>query len=481
MNDIDVTKTSIAVALDVLAKSKQAKAEDNPLVNNDLRSLIQGRGVRMTSDHRQSLSTLPISAPRESEIKPLDKEWYADDPEGAEADYLRQWTDSAANRQMVSRRAGFESDGKDKSAKRMAVSRARARRKADMDAAANSPVVPNPVRLGKAWHVVVPLVPIIDRITVAKQRWAARYLGSLVDDVPNVVTEKIVLMLAKGDHDLDRLAIAAQELADSGQRIPMNQVPDDEKAERRRIRQARKWLMSVINNWVMNTLVDLYRSTHNLRAENIDEIATIMASISGVGEDPLVNRHKADRAPAMLGTTFPRPGSTDRTLLSIAIAGAITGRGLDALAELLLDEENRRTDGSFMWADNAERVFRLTPDGEEVWALVCLATEHVAEPRRARADAARINVRNTFEWLPSLIVEAARCFEYRQREVIYYVDGAQRALVRSEFDDYCATDAHYLLVPSLTYADVEEAASVIAEILALTFTGEDLVNSIVNA
>lgn len=480
---IEHTKTLLAAALAQHESAKMARPEDNPYAERNTLDMVRGAGIMMSHDRYPALPMTVKAAPLASQIKPVDTREPLD-MEGAEAEWLRQWTDQAAFRVDSGRRAGLAAGKADTGAKRQAEGRARAARKAQFDAIAKSPVMPDGERLGKAWMVVLPMTDIIEKIAASKASWAARYLGSTVEDMPSTVIEAMVLVLAKSTEDLDVLVTAAEELGHASRstgRIPGDQMTDDEKAERRKIAKGRKWLMGMVNNRVMGALVDAYTNQRNLKWDNIDLIATVMVSISGVGEDPLVNRHKADRAPGMLGTRFSRPGGLDAGLLSTVIAGALTDRHLDRLVELLLDEENRQTNGAFMWQENAERVFRAVEDGDMKWDLVASATANHKNPANARGNAARIMVQSEFEFLPGLIVEAVEAFDPQMVSHRTYADGTQKAVLRSGFDSFVTEGARFLLAPTLRYATVEQAAAAIAENLAIFTTGDEVAKSVAYA
>lgn len=381
------------------------------------------------------------------------------------------------------RLAGLESGKKDKSAKRMAANRARADRKKQFDDLAASDVVPDRERLGEAWKVVLPLEPIITKATQSKKAWASRFLGSNVDDVPSMVIEACVLVLAKSDKHLPTYIEAAEQLGDQQRetgKMPGEQQRDEDNKHRKQVMQARKWLMGLVNNRVMGALVDSYTSQRNLRWENIDLITTVMANINGPDDDAYIKRHKADRAPSFQGTRFAGPGRIDGNLLATVLNSAITDHQLDPLVELILDEENRRTDGSFAWAENAAKVFMLSPEGGEwMWDLVKAATAHVANPRRARADAARTHVRNLFAWMPGLVVDTVDAFDYYP---VARVVASKRVhmVMRSPFESRICGEARTFL-PALSFPTIREAADVLAEHLSSLVTGEDMVSSITHA
>lgn len=451
------TRLAAALASHQRAKSER-KPEDNPFYNHTLSDMLKA-GIRKSSEHYPAVNMT-----------------------------MR----SLAGTELENARRKSMAEGKtDTSLKRKAAARARAARKAAFDEIIASPKQPDPERLSDAWQVVGHMFPVITKIADSKRGWAARYLGDVTDDVAGMVLENMALMLAKSDKDLDLLEQAARQIGDRTLRtglVPGDQLTEDERKERRAIAKSRKWLMQVVNNRVMDTLIDTYFRSHNLKWDNIDRIASVMASINGPGDDPMMSTFHADRSPAMLGTRFQSPGENDSTVIVTAISAGITERGLDSLVELLL--ANVRTDGSFPWSEMAEQVFACADDGGWRWDAVCQATTGrnrdgktwtVKRARKARGDAARAYVRMQFDWLPSTILEVIGALVPRR---VAYNATAHRALVASDFE------MHYLdpsdgvrqpLQPILRFASSQQAAeALIAELSALV-TGEDVVKSIVNA
>jgi hypothetical protein len=453
----------LAAALDAHERAKtERKPEDNPFHDHDLKQMASA-GLRSAQDKQPARNMA-----------------------------------AAGGTGLAMEEARFEVEKAhkaDKSAKRMAAARARAARKVELDKIADSPVRPSTERMQQAWMIVLHLTPTIDRIANDKRRWASRFLGTTMDDVPQMAKEKMALILAKSNKDLDLLETAARELGEQAKRsnrIPADQLTDEERIERKKVGKARKWLMGVVNNRVMGALVDAYTSERNLRWDNIDLIATVMANINGPGADPIGNAFKADRAPAFMGTRFQRPGGVDPHLLATAINAAITERKLDRLVELLLN--NIRTDGSFPWSEQAEEVFLAAPDGDGqwYWQAVCNATTGrnrdgkewtLDRARKARGDAARTFVRNEFEWLPGFIVEAVEAFD--PHAIGYSVKANRwssqvRATLASDFELYYLGDEPEVrqpLRPVLRYADAAEAARALMDHLACLVTGEELVRT----
>lgn len=323
--------------------------------------------------------------------------------------------DSAAFQMEAARFATAKEGREDKSARRMAEAKARAQRKVEFDQIGEIKAMPSAERMAEAWKATVFLFPIIQRIAKSKQRWANRLLNGNADDIPSLATESVALALGRqSKFPLDVIVTASEQLGMRENGIPGDQaVNEDDPHHVKQVKKARKWLMGMLNNRVMAAVVDSYTSQANLRWENLDILGTVMASINGVGDDPITNRFKADRAPAFLGTRFPSPGGIDGNVLAMVVNGAITAKGLDPLVEFLLNDDNRRVDGLVKWSECAESIFLMTPGGygQWMWDQVVAATTNHENARRARGVAARSHVRNLFEWMPNLIVTAVEAFD----------------------------------------------------------------------
>lgn len=438
--------TALVAVLNEREEAKKAKPEDNPYAEHTLKDL--SHGLRKGSDNFPARN-------------------------------MAAFAETSAALELEGGRFAVAEEGKkDKSAKRMAQARARAERKVEFDRIAASKTMPSPERMLESWRVVYWLVPIVTRIAKGKQRWANRLLGSNADDIPQMALEKMALVLAKqSKFEMDVLIVAAEQLNKSDRGIPGNQEVDEtEPAERKQIKKARKWLMGMVNNRVMGALVDSYTSVNNLRWDNLDIITTVMASINGVGDDPMLSRFKADRAPAFMGTRFQRPGGIDPDVLAMAVAAAITEKGLDPLVEFLLDEEHRRVDGAVEWTKHAEAIFLLTPGGTGLWMweTVCKATEGHSRRDNARGEAAMNHVRNLFEWMPDLIVSVIDSFD---PHFIGWSNIGRRAVMASDFELFYLPEPgkRTVLEPALRYGTPEEAATALAEHLANLTTWKDVV------
>lgn len=463
---MDKTNELVKVLAGVVNAHERAKTdydpEQNPFANHDLKRMASA-GMRKSADTVPAVNMAAKDEPM-----------------------LGTALEEARHTVIAEARA-------DKSAKRMAQHKARAERKVEFDRLADAPVPVSAERMEQAWMVVLPMVPIIMRLANEKARYAARYLGTTTDDVPQMAIEKMALMLAKSDKDLGALEVAADELghvAEATGKLPGDQSSKEEKAERKQVKRNRKWLMGVINNRVMGAIVDSYMSERNLRWDNIDIIATVLATINGPGHDPLTSNFKADRAPAFLGTRFQRPGGIDAALLATGINAAITEKGLDPLVEFILDDDHRRVDGAVKWTEHAEDIFKLTPGGNGAWlwdAVVAATTGRrrdgsawpMDRARKARGDAARAHVRNLFEFLPSVIVGLVESFDFKP---IGYNSESHRAILTSDFEWLLPEpdERRKVLAPVLKFGSAEEAAGALVEHLSDLVTGEDLVRSALN-
>lgn len=458
MNDTKTRLDKILAALSDIEKAKTVKAPatDNPLHQLTLADLTAGKGVATSQDQYPALNVAPKS----------------------ELGYAME----------NARIEGFSDGKREQVNQRKAHQRARDKRKAEIEEIAARPM-PSKARLKEAWKVVEPLTGIVEQIAKSKQRWADRLLGGTTEDLPQMALEQMALAMAKGDYDLDLHRKAAKglrkmvETADRGRKgIPRDQMSDEQKKESKRLRRARKLLMGMANLQVKDALRASYLDGSEGSWETIDLVDTVMAHINVPGDDPIANRFKADRAPAFLGTRFQRPDGIDAHLLSTGVMAAITARGLDAIVEVMLDEDKRRSNGSVAWTEYAEELFKATPGGYGpwLWEQVVAATGHLKNPRKARGDAARKHVRHLFEFLPDVITGMVEAFDH---QFVAWSTTGRRAIMASTFEAYLSESPalRQVLQPALRFATVEEAAQAIREHVAQLSDGNDYIESMVNA
>jgi hypothetical protein len=456
----------LAAALEAHAKAKIARPDDHPFNEHTLEQM-QSAGLVSMQDKTPALN-MAAKAP-----------------------------DSALAYDMEVARFETEKEVKVRNVDKGKIQRrARDARKRQLEEIVSSDVRPDPKRMQEAWLVVALMLPTIAKAANAKRVWASRHLGDVTDDVTGIVTESMALLLAKSDKDLDVLEVAAREISEVTRRtnqIPGDQLSDDQRKERKRIGKARKWLMQVVNNRVMDTLIDVYYRSHNLKADNIDILASVMASINGPGDDPMLANWKASRAPAFLGTRFQAPDGIDGNLLAAAVNAAITEKGLDRLVEVIL--ANINTDGSFPWTEMAEDIIMAMPDGDGpwMWEQITRSTQGVnrdgvawdtARAGKARGEIARRYVRSAFEWMPGLIVSVVDAFDPKVIGFAARVPGGARAILASDFELFYRPEEpalRLMLQPALRFGTAQEAAEALLEHVAILTTGNDLVRSVAHA
>lgn len=304
--------------------------------------------------------------------------YLAAEVEAAQAEpVVKNWEVKAiAAGKGILKRADLNPDERRKHDNAMAAQRARrarqiARRKKEQEAVVEQPMDPKRVRAGLV--ILTEMHPLISKVVLGRYNQMRRVLGDIsAYDVAQDVLMGSAEGIAKQDkHDLVDLLIAARWL-DKQPGIP--QVVDREAPT------GAKWLMGVVQRQTTHRLADIYRSSVVSieyeevgpdgakeivkvcrTLESLDYLDTILANTGGV--DTLLTHTKAAQAPGMVGTRFQIPGQTDRAFVGMVVDAAITERGLDWLADMLLDDDKRRTDGAFMWTANYVEIWtRLQTD-----------------------------------------------------------------------------------------------------------------------
>jgi len=140
--------------------------------------------------------------------------------------------------------------------------------------------------------------------------------------------------------------------------------------------------------------------------ESLDKLATIAAN-TYTDVDTLIAKHKASGKPKQKSTP---PGMREKRLFARAVIdSAIEARGLGWLATMLLDDDRRRTDGSFKWTENADTV----------WAGFGFPPMTVDSPR-LRADFARQAVKLAFADMPAIVSEVYGLID--SPELMWFID-----------------------------------------------------------
>ena len=381
-------------------------------------------------------------------------------------DLHRVTEDLTAHHVEVARFEGRESGKAATSASRMAAMRRRQERRAEFDAATEVEVKQvDPARLMVSWQIVEHLAPLVAQAAREKRQHAERLLGSVTEDVAQVVLETCALTLAKSGKDLSLYLVAAGEITK-----PHKPSDSDDRKRRKEIKRARKWLRGMAFSRVTYTLRDLYRSGDNVRARNIDILDTVLNTVNGHDADPMTASFRAAQATCFMGYSFTSPGAVDRDVLAHALMAAITDRGLDTLVDLLLDDENRRSDGTVAWSRIAKEVFLASPetDGEWAWEVVKRATKGSTHSKKLRGVAARNHCRSQFEWLKTFTGQVVEALD---PEVVAWSvkdHTGSRAIVASPFQEGYLKPSQpdavrQPLAPALDFASTKQAAEAIEQ------------------
>lgn len=258
-----------------------------------------------------------------------------------------------------------------KAASRARKARARAKRQADADTVAEQPLDPKRMRAGLV--ILTEMHPLISKVVLSRYHQMRRILGdiSTYDVAQDVLMGSAEGIAKQEQHDLVNLLLAARWL---------NEQPGIPTVVVSEAPEGAKWLMSVVQRQTTHRLADTYRkSVVSVEyeevgpdgekevvkvcrtLESLDYLDTVLANTGGI--DTLIAKTKADQAPTMVGSRFLIPGQVDRGFVGMVIDSAISERELDWLADMLLDEDKVRTDGTFMWTAHHKEIWaRLQED-----------------------------------------------------------------------------------------------------------------------
>ena len=217
----------------------------------------------------------------------------------------------------------------------------------------------------------------IDLVAKRRARKAARLLGTMAEDATFVtfetVNRSIAGTIARKEHSSEELLEAAEWLSTEPG------IPRIHSGEEGVPRHA-QWLMSVIEYRSKSAIQDFYD-----KEPSLESIAYGDSALEN-GSDDFYDRFCVDGQPHLIGARWPQPGQIDQGIIQAVMAGAFTGRGLDALVELIL--ANLRSDGSFPWSEQAGDIFRAL--GLEMhWHLLCRRIDSPELRGRYAKDAAQ--------------------------------------------------------------------------------------------
>ena len=281
--------------------------------------------------------------------------------------------------------------------RRVAIARQRAKR---AERAAERDAKPlDQIRMRACLALLGNLTHVITNITMNRYNRFRRVLGDvMVEDIAQDAILRIAESLARAQTDIVELAGATMWLKTAPQ--PYESVDGP---------QGARLLLGTIVRVVSRTIVDTYRDNtastmvasvgddgkdvwtrKDTTLESWEYLSTIESNIAQFEKDGLTTHFQA-KAPHHHESAAP--GMREKRLFArMVIDTAITARGLDALADMFLDDERTQTTGAFRWQDNADAVWNTL-------GLPALNTDSVT----IKAHYARRAARLAFAFLPETI------------------------------------------------------------------------------
>lgn len=306
--------------------------------------------------------------------------------------------------QGVRRRKDMSQDEKrahDRRNEQRRKSIARAREKAALrQEEQDAKPISDPRRLTASLVIMGHLRVMLSRIVVARYNKVRRTLGDVAaEDIASDALLGCAEGIAKQEwYDLMELLAAAKWVSEQPG------IPDvvDKEAPK-----GAKWLMSVMSRQVRNHITDAYRNSVvsvtrvsedgieyrvDNTLESLEYLDTALANMGGV--DSMIARFQADRSPVF---GWRDPGVHDRRRFAmIAIDSALEARDLGWLADVMLDTDNTRTDGTAKWSEIAEPVWSKL-------RVQCQLPELNTDEPRLRVELIKRAVRRLFEFYPEVV------------------------------------------------------------------------------
>lgn len=279
------------------------------------------------------------------------------------------------------------------------------------------------VRMAACLALMGNLTHVIANLTLARYNRFRRVLGDvLVDDIAQDATLRIAEALGKANMELVDMARAAIWLKTAPQPYVSADGP-----------QGAGRLLGTMVTVISRTIVDTYRANTTVAwVETIDEsgktvwekrdttltsfeLLETIAHNTRTDVDDMLSHAKANNKPKHKGSA---PGMREkRQFARMVIDAAIEARGLNGLANMLLDEDRVRSDGSFKWTENADTI----------WAMLGLPPMNTDSPRLKAAYAKRAVIM-AFEFLPDVIAATYEIIE--DPTVMWHIDVQVRDLVK---------------------------------------------------
>jgi hypothetical protein len=254
------------------------------------------------------------------------------------------------------------------------------------------------VRMSACLTLLGNLIPVVSTLTIARYNRFRRYLGdTLVDDISSDAVLRIAEVLSKSDVELVELAAATLWLKDAPQPYV---AADGPRASGRLLGTMISVIGNVIQEAYRNNTTTAWVQTINEHGETVYEkkdttlesfeLLETIAWNTRTDIDDMISKSKASNKPPH---EYSAPGMREKRLFArMVIDCAIKARGLDWLANMLLDPERVRTDGSFKWTENADTI----------WAGFSFPMMNTDSPR-LKAHYAKRAVSIAFSFLPDVI------------------------------------------------------------------------------
>lgn len=332
--------------------------------------------------------------------------------------------------------------------RRMSAYRKRTRKDAENVERAKQPL--DPVRMRFSLQAVALIMDLVEKVVTARYNKVRRVLGDVyVGDIASETVIGLAEGMARSDHRVESLIIAADWLS---KQPGIPEVPVEAPVGAKFIMSVlmRQATVQIANNYRQNVVrvesMELRQDpttgewkemlvVKDVTLASLEYLDTILSSQYMGGIDTLIANSKADGGLSMVGTKFQIPGEPNRLFARQIIDSAITARGLDWLTDMLLDDENVRSDGTFKWAENADTIIET---------MLKVDPRQVSDDARVRRDLAQRITKRAYQYLLD-VVYAARGLSSDPRVLVEVTGGehhpvprimaaAERAMAVEEMD-----------------------------------------------
>lgn len=295
-------------------------------------------------------------------------------------------------------------------ARRMKQYRKRLRKDAENVERAKQPL--DPTRMRFSLEAVALIMDLVEKVVTARYNKVRRVLGDVyVGDIASETVIGLAEGMARSDHRVESLIIAADWLS---KQPGIPEVPIEAPVGAKFIMSVlmRQATVQIANNYRQNVVrvesMELRQDpttgewkdmlvVKDVTLASLEYLDTILSSQFMGGLDTLIANSKADGGLSMVGAKFQIPGEPNRLFARQIIDSAITARGLDWLTDLLLDDDNVRSDGTFKWAEHADTIIETMLNIDPVQA---------SDDERVRRDLAQRITKQAYQYLLDVVYAA---------------------------------------------------------------------------